>query len=390
MSVLTEITLRSLKPPLHGQRTVIDDAVPGFGVRVSQGGTKTFTLVYGPSRQRLTIGRYPIISLSAARQRARELLAEHTLGRTRPPSIAYSEALSLFLAAWEKRVRPVTYKGYVRFLKKHFPFENRRLSDIKTQDITRRLDKLHDTPDEQNHVLAVIKLFFRWALRRRYIEYSPCDALTPIKRLPRERVLTDEELRSVFGAALDGVDNFSQIVALLILFGQRRTETSSLRWEWIDEKNRTITLPASITKNKRSHTFPYGDMAAAIFEKVPRQGEYLFPASRDHVRGKPTAAFNGWTNCKAAFDKKCKIAPWRLHDLRRTFATNMAALRVAPHVVEKMLNHSSGTISGVAAIYNRFQYVDEMRQAVGLWEARLAVVLNSSSDQSDKAQAQAA
>jgi integrase len=71
------------------------------------------------------------------------------------------------------------------------------------------------------------------------------------------------------------------------------------------------------------------------------------------------------------FDVLCPIAPWALHNLRRTFATGLAELSVAPHVIERLLNHAGGTISGVAAIYNRFKYQDEMREAIKLWEARL-------------------
>jgi integrase len=93
------------------------------------------------------------------------------------------------------------------------------------------------------------------------------------------------------------------------------------------------------------------------------------------VRGKPTTSFNGWPKCKEAFDKRCGVTNWTLHDLRRTFATNLAALGVAPHVVERLLNHASGTISGVAAIYNQFKYMDEMRAAIEIWEQRLNKLL---------------
>lgn len=375
MSTLSELKLRSLKAPERGQILYADDSLGGFGVRVSQGGTKAFTLLYGMPRRRVTIGRYPIISLSAARQRAREILAEYTLGKNRPKNIGFNEAVALFLSEREQRTRPSTLRGYTCILKKHFPYENRRLSDIGIQDIKQRIDKLRGAPVQQRYALTVIKMLFRWAVRNRFVDFSPCDALTAPKVPSRERVLTEVELQTVFSIALDGEDNFSYIVVLLVLLGQRRTETASLRWEWIDTTKRTITLPVSITKNKRSHTFPYGDMVAALFEKFPRDSEFVFPASREHVRGTPTEAFNGWSKCKIAFDKRCSIAPWTLHDLRRTFATNLAALEVPPHIVERLLNHSSGIVSGVAAIYNRHAYMDEMRAALKIWERHLTVML---------------
>ena len=115
-----------------------------------------------------------------------------------------------------------------------------------------------------------------------------------------------------------------------------------------------------------------------MLEAVPLQGDYLFPAARSHVRGKPTTTFNGWSKAKTMLDDKLvSVAAWTLHDLRRTFATNLAALGVPIQVTEKILNHVSGTISGVAAVYNRHTYMDEMREAVGLWEKKLQSLLNS-------------
>jgi integrase len=111
-------------------------------------------------------------------------------------------------------------------------------------------------------------------------------------------------------------------------------------------------------------------MAAHILGGLPAEG-YLFPA-----RGNEANSYSGWSKSKAALDLASGVDDWTLHDLRRTFATNLAGLNVAPHVVEKLLNHASGTISGVAAIYNRFQYVAEMRAAVEGWEARLTSLLN--------------
>ena len=108
----------------------------------------------------------------------------------------------------------------------------------------------------------------------------------------------------------------------------------------------------------------------------PRLNEYVFPAARDRLKHKPATIFNGWSKPKVAFDKACPIAAWTLHDLRRTFATNLAALGTPIHVTEKLLNHISGTVSGVAAIYNRHAYLDEMRAAIDAWEKRLSVILS--------------
>ena len=202
---------------------------------------------------------------------------------------------------------------------------------------------------------------------------------------PRERVLTDAELANVLSQARKTPYPFGAIVELLIFTGQRRGEIAALRWDWIDDKARTITLPSSITKNRRPHTFPYGAMAAAVIGTIPPLGDYLFPASRSNVAGRSTTIFNGWGKPKAALDKLSPIAPWTLHDLRRTFATNLAAIGTPIHVTEKLLNHISGTVSGVAAIYNRHAYMNEMRNAIEALERRLSLIAAQQQTEDTKA-----
>jgi integrase len=385
MPTLTEITLRNLRPPECGQKTYTDDNLTGFGVRVSQGGTKTFTLVYGVNRQRVTIGRYPIISLSDARIEAKRILAEHTLGRSRPQTIAWDDGLALFLKHCQEKNRGRTVRDYRRLLKRHFAFGRKKLGEITTADITKRLDRLNETPSERNHALLAVKVFLKWARQppRSYMSHNPCEGMVLSKRPSRKRVLTDAELGAVYRTALEGEDTFSRIVALLILAGQRRGETGALRREWIDKHDRTITLPDSITKNKRTHTFPYGEAAARIIQAIPEDGEYLFPAIREHVRGKPTTTFNAWSKSKVAFDIACGITGWTLHDIRRTFGTGLARLKVPPHIVERLLNHklgsianqADGVVTAVAEIYNRHLYLEEMREAIAKWEAFLTSLL---------------
>ena len=359
-STLTEITLRNLKPPASGQSTVWD-ALPGFGVRVSQGGTKSFIVLLG-SGQRHTIGRYPILSLSDARAEAKRLLAERTLGRARPASITFAEALPLFLSAQYHGKKERSRKETERLLNRHFlaKLRQERLANVTTQKVAQILDRLQDTPSEQRHALMAIGTFLRWSVVRRFIPHNPCEGMKFAPSKPRTRVLTENELAAVWHAAKATI-RYHHIVRLCILLGQRRGEIGLLRAEYVDWKERTITLPAEIVKNSRTHTFPFGEMAARILKALPKEG-YLFPATRGG------GAFDSWAKSKYLFDEKCPIEPWTIHDLRRTFATLHAAIGTPPHVTERLLNHASGTISGVAAIYNRHAYMDEMREATQKWE----------------------
>jgi len=378
MPTLTDITLRNLKPPQVGQKTYVCDSLPGFGCRVSPGGTKTFVLVHGDSRQRITIGRHPVISLSEARAEAKRILAEMTLGKHRPKSITWSEALKLYLAACEQKNRIRTVRDYTRLLKKHFPFGRKWLTEITKHDIIRAIDRLTVTPAEQNHAITAVKIFFKWALRRGYVDHSPCDGLQTSKRPPRERVLSEKELKAVLKTALKGENTFSFIVALLVTTGQRKGEITALRKDWVDAKALTVTLPATVTKNGRTHTFPCGDMTAHLLKRVPTSSdEYFFPSTREHVRGKPSLTYNGWSKDKLAFDKSCGVLNWTLHDLRRTFASNLAALGVSLPTIEKLLNHVSGSFGGIVAVYQRHNWLPEMRDAVSKWEGRLACLVGS-------------
>jgi integrase len=372
---LTDISIKALQPPLSGQVTYTDDSLPGFGVRVSKGGVKSFVVVMGRSRRRLTIGRYPTISLQKARGRARELLAERTLGKREIPIARFGEALTLFLATHfpENYPKPRTKQETTRLLNRHFlpSLRHEKLEDIQVHHISKIIDSLQASPSVARHAFAAVRQFFNWAARRGYVERSPCERLKPpAPSKSRDRILSHAELKVVLMVARSEDTTFNNIVLLLLLTGQRRSEIGSLRFEWIDFENRTITLPSEVTKNKRQHTFPFGKMAEAILKKRKTNG-FLFPA-----RGKSTP-FNGWATLTPRFRENCKLSPWTLHDLRRTFATNLAALGVAVHVTEKLLNHVSGTTGGIVAIYQRHSYMDEMRTAVDRWENLLEPLLTS-------------
>jgi integrase len=237
-----------------------------------------------------------------------------------------------------------------------------------------------------NHAFAAMRGFFGWAARHDYVTTSPCDRLqSPAIHIERDRVLTDAELAKVFLQARVTPYPFGYIVQLLILTGQRRGEIAALRWEWIDHDEKTITLPASLTKNKREHFVPFGEMAAAVLATIPRQNEFVFPALRDRKKGEPATIFAGWGKPKAAFDKaiqgklqKSPVGHWTLHDLRRTASTMWAKIGVPQNINDRLLNHvSGGTLSPVAAIYNRYQFQDEMREAVEKYEGHLLKLLVS-------------
>ena len=200
---LTEIVVRNARLPERGQTTLWDKSLPGFGLRISQGGTRSWTLMLGADRQLVTIGRYPVVTLAAARAEAKRILAERTLGRRRTPNITFGSAVENFLAASEQRNRPRTVADYRRLLTRHFlpTLKHRQLGDITPQEVSRLVDRIAEAPAEQNHAFTAVRVFFRWAVRKHYLIHSPCEGQLPNRTPGRERVLNDLELRAIFHAA---------------------------------------------------------------------------------------------------------------------------------------------------------------------------------------------
>lgn len=360
---LTDIGIRSLPIPERGQKIHWDD-LTGFGVRVSQGGTKTYVLMHGRNRELTTIGRVGVIELKEARIRAKEILAERTLGKTRPQTIAFDDAVALFLAEKGKVCRASTVLSYKRRLS-HFRFKD-RLAAFGHADFSRALARVR-TPSERDHALVAAKVFCNWAIKRRYIAEDPTLGYSQTSRPARSRVLSDDELGRVWIAAgkIDGT--FGTIVKLLILTGQRRGEITALHSSWLDRNQKTITLPSDITKNRREHKFPVGAFTISL---VPdSRSAPLFPA-----RGNDNAYFSGWSKSKVQLDKISGVTNWTLHDIRRTVASNLAALGVQLPVIERLLNHVSGSFGGIVAVYQRHSFMNEMREGIERWERRVVEI----------------
>ncbi|MDP6587931.1 MAG: integrase family protein, partial [Alphaproteobacteria bacterium] len=264
---LTDFAVKALQPPRKGQTTHWDNALTGFGVRVSQGGSKSFIVMHGANRRRTTLGRYPTVSLSDARTAAKRLLANQTLGKHLPASVGFDTALSEYLLEIKRRLTPRTHSDYTRLLNRHWlpTFRHSKLNDITPVEIHRKLDRMGNTLSEQTHALVALKVFLNWCVKRHYLELSPSAHIAlRSKPQPRERVLTDDELIAVWNAAVGFP--FGAMIRLLILTGQRRSEIGSLKWQYI--KDETITLP--ITKNRRIHTFPVSPKVMQIIENAPQ------------------------------------------------------------------------------------------------------------------------
>ena len=369
---------RLVLPPGKTEQIVFDESLPGFGIRIRAGGKRTWIAQYRVGRQqrRATIGSVETVDLEDARKRAKEILAKVQLGgdpQTEKAETRARTALTLgsvaaaYLERYAKdRLRPKTLADTRRYLRVSW----KALHDIPLSKIDRKLvaANLGDIAGASgkitaNRARASLSAVFSWAMREGIAEANPVIGTNrAADEVSRERVLSDEELRAVWRACRD--DDYGRIVRLLMLTGQRREEVGGLAGAEIDLIGRRWSIPRERTKNRLSHEVPLSSLAMGLVTSGPaavRQGL---------VFGEGQGPFQGWSKAKAALDRRIaqggvRLAPWRLHDLRRTVATRMAELGVLPHVVEAVLNHISGHRAGVAGIYNRDR--TETR-SVGRWK----------------------
>jgi integrase len=374
---LTDITIKSLQPPPKGARIYTDDIVPGFGVRVSEGGTKSFVLTHGPQHQRETIGRVGIVGLQEARNDAKRRLAEYTLGKNQPQAKSWDAAKEEYLVEKAYKLKPRTHADYTYFLNRRFKYGATKLSELSSHDFWANLEKLRATPTQQQHAFVILRAFIHWAHRKYYFDRNPMERMqAPHRYIARERILTHEELKRVWNAA--GDDTFGKIVKLLILTGQRRGEITQLTGAMVGDN--AITLPSWLTKNSRRHIFPLGNMAKQILNPPWPSDAYFFPAL-----GK-TTPFCGWSKSKSRIEKQSGTSGWTLHDLRRTFASGLASIGVSIPVIERLLNHVSGSFGGIVGVYQRYDFMPEMRDAITRWEEhiqKLAAIEDRNSVQSE-------
>ena len=196
----------------------------------------------------------------------------------------------------------------------------------------------------------------------------------PAKVVTRDRVLTDGELAQVILAARQMSGPYGGIVELLALTGQRREEVAAMTWGELDLHRRVWTLPKSRTKNAKEHAVHLSEQSMAVLLRTTVRGPFVFTV----LGSKP---FREFSRTKRQIDELSGVTGWRLHDLRRTCVSGMARLGIPPHVADKILNHQSGTISGVAAVYQRHDFLDERNGALERWGAHLAkIVVDTSSN----------
>jgi len=385
---LTDAAIKRLKRPEGGPVDYWDTTLRGFGVRISPSGRRTFnvqTKVLRDGRRRDTrikLGVYPEITLADARARAVEVkgqaaasldpVAVRARERTAEEQTSARVAARLFSIIREQffdehlpTLRPSTAKEYERVLKRTFAaWDDVPLEDIDGPMVEAVLNTVK-APYMRNRTRAYVRVLFNWAVEEEMLVASPVRKLTKRKKklteeVSRARVLCEDEISDLWNAK--EVYPFGPMFKMLLLTGQRRNEVAGMRWQDVDLERALWTLPGSLTKNKEQHTVPLSEQVVAILKFLPRiGGTFVFTTS-----GKTPVS--GFSKAKAKLDETAGVTDWRWHDLRRTFATFSAEHLETPQaVVEAVLNHKSGSTSGLAGVYNRAKYTKQKAAALQAW-----------------------
>jgi integrase len=400
---LTDRKLRALKRESK-RYEVMDSDVPGFGVRVSETGQKSFILIArypgSPNPTRRTLGEYPSLSLESARGRARDWRdlirkgldpkAENERLRRlelRKQQTTFAAVAEDYIERHVKGQRKA--KDTEREIRKELisRWGERPVTSLAREDVITLVEGIarRPAPYTAHIVLGHARSLFNWAINRGAygLETSPCDRIKPSALIgakePRQRVLSDSEIGAVWSATEKLGYPFGPLYQLLLLTGARKNEVAGAKWGEFDLKKKIWTVPPERFKSNASHLVPLSDQALAIIERLPRftKGDRLFTTTYGE---KP---ISGFSKAKERIDKLVKDeleaspSSWVVHDIRRTVRTRLASLRISDLVAEMVIGHGR---KGLQRVYDQHRYVDEMREALELWAARLRDIVTPPPD----------
>lgn len=380
--------------PADKRREIPDALLTGLYLIVQPavtGGAKSWAVRYrhAGKPRKLTIGPFPAFDLLTARNDAKEALQLVAKGidpaaekRTAKQEAASGRDLVETIVGQflERHAKGKKSHDEIKRMLDHdvLPaWRGRRIQDITRRDVIELMDGLVDrgVGPMTNRVFSVVRKLFNWCVGRDIIVASPFVGLRPpVAEISRDRVLTDDEIKAFWQGTETLGYPFGPLFRLMLLTGQREGEVAGMTTAELHGD--LWSLPKERTKNGRPHDVPLSDEAKAIVHALPRMvgTKLLFTTT-----GKTSVS--GWSRAKRTLDNKMQPEePWVLHDLRRTLATGMQRLGIPPHITEAVLNHKSGTIKGVAAVYARHDYADEKRSALAAWSRYVMALVEGRDD----------
>ena len=381
---------RMLCLPGHSEKLFWDASCPGFGLRALKSGRRSWIFQYRDEHRRtrrIVLGDVSTVSLDAARKAARQQAARVAQGanpsverRAKSHALRVLDLVDAYLEQASSRQRPRTFKETERHLRRHSaPLHHDRVEAVRRRDISALLERVHkgSGPVAANRLRAALSAMWTWGLRTGRIESdnNPVSYTERHTENPRDRTLSNAELRAIWKVTASEGD-YAQIVRLCLLTGCRRDEIGGLRWDEI--QNDRLVIATDRMKGKTAHEVPLLPLIASTLPpRLERAAGSIF--------GRRGSGFSGWSKSKEALDAKIaksgmKMAPWSLHDLRRTFSTRLHDAGIEPIVVEALLAHKQ---PGIAAVYNRASFREAKRVALTRWHELLIEIVRSEDPESD-------
>lgn len=366
-----------------------DEDLSGFGLRVAPQGSKSFVFQYRMGGREAKARRFTIGGLGSpwtpelARKEAERLLlkvrqgidpaAEKHERRRQAVDLAFSAYVITFGELY-LRGRWKRWELGRNVLQLHAVPElrDKPLPAIRRADPI--WDGLRDRPAVARITFATLRKMFRWAVTRGDLDRSPLEGVEAPKGPPsRDRVLSDGELQLILEAASSVGRPFDSLYKLLLLTGQRRDEVAAVEWSELDRSSAQWSLPAFRSKNKQPNLVPLSSSVLKVLDGLA--GGERWPTSGLLFTTNGTRPISGFSKAKRRLDEAIasSLAPqpsidaWRVHDLRRTVATGLQRLGVRFEVTEAILNHVSGAKAGVAGVYQRYDWLEEKRDALEKW-----------------------
>ena len=388
---LTQLSVEKITAS-HTRAVYWDRTLPGFGLRVTPNGVKSWIATYRlANRQKVfeTLGLLAKIpNVADARQAARDSMAKAAAGENpvtekrvaaeRAAASTVNTAVNRWFAHCDRNLKPKTAREWRRIFEHDVlpRWGSHPLAAITKGNVLELLDDKANARERKrkgltdgagvqaNKTLTRLRTFWGWAISQGLAEHDPTAGVRkPVREIARDRVLDDDEIRAFWQATGETGWPFGHMLRLMLVTAQREGEVSGIRWPEINLDRKQWEIPSARTKNGKPHIVHLTPLALEVIEAVPCVGDLLFIGRGDHV-------VSGFGKAKARLDRSmlaiagAEIPAWTLHDLRRSAATRMAMLGVRAEVVDRVLNHQAGTVRGVAAIYNRFSYEPERRVAL--------------------------
>jgi integrase len=373
---LTDISIKKIKSDPAKRLEIPDAGKPGLYLVIQPSGKKSWAVRYrfNGKPRKLTLKGFP--SIAAAHKLAQEALDKVAAGKdpasekeAPPPRVdLFKDVAADFI---KRHVKENTSRTYARDVERRFRKDvldrlgDKDIRAITKLDINKLLDAVADRGGglSANTIHAMLRSLFIWSIGKGYLDASPMVYVKrPLKVSARDRVLAEDEISSLWRACEVVGYPYGTLAQLLLLTGQRRSEVSGMRWDEIDLGKKVWLIPGERTKNGEPHEVPLSEPVLVILKSLPNiKGRYVLTHSGDYP------VTNHGLAKHAIDDAMAAVPRWTLHDLRRTAATGMARLHIPLQVAENVLNHISGSLGGMAGIYNRHDYADEKRSALEAW-----------------------